>query len=83
MSRFFSLILRGFTTWVEVTDPADVVFRADLNAYCGIEMVQAAIRDQGGLVGDLLIGDPLAANAVLSVDSRGVHWLTLATRTRR
>ncbi len=48
--------LRGFTTWVEATDPADVV--ADLNAY--FTEMDAAIRDHGGLVLQF-IGDEIEA----------------------
>jgi len=48
--------LRGFTTWVEDTDPADVV--ADLNAY--FTEMDAAIRDHGGLVLQF-IGDEIEA----------------------
>ncbi len=48
--------LRGFTTWVEATDPVEVV--ADLNAY--FTEMDAAIRDQGGLVLQF-IGDEIEA----------------------
>ncbi len=48
--------LRGFTTWVEATDPSDVV--SDLNAY--FTEMETAIRDHGGLVLQF-IGDEIEA----------------------
>lgn len=48
--------LRGFTTWVESTDPSHVV--ADLNAY--FTEMEAAIREHGGLVLQF-IGDEIEA----------------------
>jgi adenylate cyclase len=48
--------LRGFTAWVESTDPTVVV--ADLNAY--FTEMDAAIRDNGGLVLQF-IGDEIEA----------------------
>lgn len=48
--------LRGFTTWVEATDPSDVV--SDLNAY--FTEMDSAIRDHGGLVLQF-IGDEIEA----------------------
>jgi adenylate cyclase len=48
--------LRDFTTWVEASDPRDVV--RDLNAY--FTEMEAAIREQGGLVLQY-IGDEIEA----------------------
>ena len=48
--------LRGFTTWVEATDPSEVV--SDMNAY--FTEMDAAIREHGGLVLQF-IGDEIEA----------------------
>jgi adenylate cyclase len=58
--------LRDFTTWVEATDPREVV--RDLNAY--FTEMEAAIRGQGGLVLQY-IGDEIEAVFGAPVDKPG------------
>jgi adenylate cyclase len=67
--------LRGFTSWVESTDPTVVV--ADLNAY--FTEMDAAIRDNGGLVLQF-IGDEIEAvfGAPNADDSHADHAVAAA-----
>jgi class 3 adenylate cyclase len=67
--------LRGFTTWVESTDPSVVV--SDLNAY--FTEMDAAIRDNGGLVLQF-IGDEIEAvfGAPLVDDQHADHAVAAA-----